>query len=69
MSAQPATTGRCLCGAIRFAAEGEPLATNFCHCESCRRHSGGAVAAFVTFAKDAVRWNGSERTSYRSRHP
>jgi hypothetical protein len=69
MSAQPATTGHCLCGAIRFAADGEPLAANLCHCESCRRHSGGAVAAFVTFAKDAVRWSGTERTSYRSSPP
>ena len=47
--------------AIRFEAQGDPLSTNFCHCESCRRHSGGPAAAFVTFPKDAVRWSGAER--------
>ena len=65
MTAQPAT-GRCLCGAIRFEVAAEPLSTNFCHCESCRRHSGGIAAPFATFRKDAVRWHGAERERYRS---
>ena len=62
-------TGRCLCGAIRFEAHGDPLSTNFCHCESCRRHSGGPAAAFVTFHKEGVRWIGAESARYRSSPP
>ena len=65
MATQP-TTGHCLCGTVRFATDARPLSTNFCHCESCRRHTGGAVAAFVSFRKEAVRWSGAERTGYRS---
>ena len=65
----PSATGRCLCGAIRFEVDGDPLSTNFCHCESCRRHGGGPAAAFVTFRKDAVRWSGAERARYRSSPP
>jgi hypothetical protein len=62
-------TGHCLCGAISFEAQGEPVSTNFCHCESCRRHTGAAAAAFVTFRRKAVRWQGPERVRYRSSPP
>lgn len=62
-------TGHCLCGAIRFKAHGEPLSTNFCHCESCRRHTGSVAASFVTFPKHAVDWSGGERARHRSSPP
>ena len=36
--------GGCLCGAVRYQAEGEPLYAGFCYCEDCRRASGaGAI--------------------------
>lgn len=59
-------SGHCLCGAIHFEADAEPLSTGLCHCESCRRHTGSVVAAFVTYPKNAVRWSGAEPTRYRS---
>ena len=34
-------TGGCLCGGIRFEVELPFRRANFCHCEHCRRHSGG----------------------------
>ena len=46
---EQSATGHCLCSAIRFEVEAEPLSTNFCHCESCRRHTGGVAASLVTF--------------------
>ena len=45
--------GRCLCGAIRFVATGEPKGVYWCHCESCRRHTGAPVSVFVAFDRDA----------------
>ena len=46
--------GHCLCGAIRFEATGKPKWVRWCHCESCRRHSGAPVNVFVSFENDAV---------------
>jgi hypothetical protein len=48
-------TGSCFCGAVRFTVTGEPVATGYCHCESCRRWSAGPVNAFTLWKPDAVR--------------
>ena len=45
--------GRCLCGAVRFVAKGAPTAVAWCHCQSCRKHSGAPVSVFVAFRRDA----------------
>lgn len=36
--------GRCTCGDIRYAFEGEPLAVTVCHCTQCQRQSGSAFS-------------------------
>jgi hypothetical protein len=46
--------GRCLCGDVRFQARGKPKWVLWCHCNSCRRHSGAPASVFVSFADDAV---------------
>ena len=45
--------GGCLCGAVRFVGIGEPLGVAWCHCQSCRKHSGAPVSVFVAFRRDA----------------
>jgi hypothetical protein len=47
-------SGGCLCGAIRFRTTANPLGVVYCHCQSCRRHTGSAVATFAGFAEEAV---------------
>lgn len=49
-------SGRCFCGDIRFDVTGPVLYSAFCHCESCRRASGGAFVAWVTFDKQGLQW-------------
>ena len=41
--------GGCLCGAVRFVASGQPESVVWCHCQSCRKHSGAPVSVFVAF--------------------
>jgi hypothetical protein len=48
------TTGRCLCGAVRYEYSGEPTLVVHCHCESCRRHTSSAVTTFVIVPKSAL---------------
>lgn len=50
------TDGGCLCGEVRFAVEGFPKWTGYCHCRSCRRHTGAPVAAYAGFAAPQVRF-------------
>jgi len=58
--------GGCMCGAVRFEASGEPLGVGYCHCRSCRRHTGAPVVALVAFAADQVRFTGRDRGIYDS---
>lgn len=41
--------GGCLCGAVRFIATGPPKGVYWCHCESCRKHTGAPVSVFAAF--------------------
>ena len=58
--------GRCLCGAVRFQASGPPKWTAYCHCDSCRRHTGAPVAAFAGFEAEMVRFFGEPMSLYAS---
>jgi hypothetical protein len=53
--------GGCLCGAIRYEAEGEPRYCGHCYCADCRKASGSGYVPFMGFASGAVRFNGQTR--------
>jgi hypothetical protein len=42
--------GGCFCGAVRYRAGAQPLASMICHCRTCRRISGAPAVAWVSFA-------------------
>lgn len=46
--------GGCLCGAIRYALTGAPIATAICHSPSYRRATGGLFAAWGVWLSDRV---------------
>lgn len=68
MTRQAGYVGGCLCGDVRFEALGAPRAVFHCHCFSCRRQTGAAVASFAVFATldDGFRWSKTAPASYHS---
>ena len=45
-------TGQCACGAIRFAFDTAPEFIANCHCNDCKRASGGEMATFFGVPAD-----------------
>jgi hypothetical protein len=58
--------GGCLCGAIRYRVEGEPLGSGICHCRTCRKIASAPSLPFVTFAANALIFNQGTPSEYRS---
>lgn len=59
-------SGGCHCGAIRYSVVGEPKHSSVCHCESCRRTTGGLMTAWLGYPSDALNVEQGEPTSYSS---
>jgi len=58
--------GGCLCGAVRFSARGKPKWILWCHCNSCRKHSGAPVSVFVSYEHSAYTVTMGEITKFNS---
>ena len=59
-------TGGCLCGAVRYRADADPVRAVSCHCGMCRRASGAAFLTFVHFPRESFVWTMGEPLRYRS---
>jgi hypothetical protein len=53
--------GGCLCGAIRYEAEGEPNLAGYCFCGDCRKASGSGFIPFMGFSRNALTFSGQTR--------
>lgn len=48
-------SGRCLCGAVAYSVDIEPVFAGNCHCKDCQRSSGSAfIPAMAFHEKDVV---------------
>ncbi len=61
MSGAEKRVGGCLCGALRYEAEGEPAFAGYCCCADCRKASGSGFVPFMGFPSAAVRFTGEAR--------
>lgn len=43
-----------MCGAVRYRAEGPPMTALYCHCRSCRRHTGAPVVALAGYRRAQI---------------
>jgi hypothetical protein len=58
--------GGCLCGAVRFKAQGKLRELIFCHCSQCRKQTGLYYAATNVLDSHLDVEGGEEITWYRS---
>jgi hypothetical protein len=58
------TTGRCLCGAVSYTVEAEPVVQAVCHCTDCQRQTGGPYSVIVAFPAAALTVEGDTLSTY-----
>ena len=54
--------GGCLCGAIRYRAEAEPVMQGVCHCTHCQKQAGSAFSIVMGFPKGTVAIEGTPKS-------
>ena len=54
--------GGCLCGAVRYTAEADPMSATICHCRDCQKFTGSAFAALVRVPKEKITIAGQLKT-------
>ena len=59
-------TGSCLCGAVKFTLNTPPAEAGACHCEMCRKWSGGVYLAITANADDVSFTSDDSLATYAS---
>ena len=60
----PRISGGCLCGAVRYEGNAEPLGAGVCHCTDCQHISGSAFSVNVLVPRSSVTFKGDALASY-----
>ena len=58
----PKIEGGCLCGAVRYRSDSEPVMQAVCHCETCRKISGSTYSFNVAVPEDSLVVDGEVAT-------
>lgn len=51
-------TGGCLCGAVRYEGNAEPMISGYCHCKRCQKLSGTAFATVLAVPTESLKIRG-----------
>jgi hypothetical protein len=57
---EPALTGHCLCGGVRFEIDAPLKGASYCHCTRCQRRTGTAASAQAGLEPGALRFVAGE---------
>jgi len=66
MTSESIHSGGCMCGAVRFQVRGDPKWTAYCHCHSCRKHTGAPASAYAGFERTRVLFTQGQPSYYES---
>ena len=55
-----ALSGSCLCGSVAYELRGDARRFFHCHCERCRKSSGGAHASNIILRLESLTWTAGE---------
>jgi len=53
--------GHCLCGAITYECDAEPIATALCHCAECQRQTGTSFSIVVAVPRERLTIHGTPK--------
>jgi hypothetical protein len=59
-------SGRCLCGAVTYSADVEPMMVAICHCQDCQRQSGSPFSLNVAIDRAALTLEGASLKSFQT---
>jgi hypothetical protein len=59
-TAEPATTGGCGCGAVRWELSEPAVGASYCHCTRCQRRTGSAASAGARIVPGSFRVTAGE---------
>jgi hypothetical protein len=62
----PNIVGGCLCDAVRYESEAEPILTAVCHCWDCQKQTSSAFSVLVVVPKDSLRIEGRALASVQT---
>jgi len=55
-------TGHCLCKAVTYTIDAEPILTGYDHCDACQRQTGSTYSLVVVVPKDKVKIEGPTKS-------
>ncbi len=59
-------TGRCLCGAVTYSVDADPVWQGVCYCSNCQRQTATAFSAIVGVPAQALKVQGSTLASFKT---
>ena len=56
--------GGCLCGAVRYTSEAEPVVSLVCHCPHCQKQTSSAFSILVAVPMGTLRLEGRDLAAF-----